>query len=311
VIARTIRALSAGLAVIATIALAADSRIAFAVGVLRRDGIVLPFAVFDGKRWSAPWAPPDRDLAVPIDLRAVPRRWWGVGAPLDVWTLNLARGTQTARVVQPDWVDVHCARYIGLRTDYQATAPVPPRSEQPYPKDGLAISPPHDVEPVQIVAPDADELRTLLPLVQSSFNEAERQVESRYGHPIKRRAREGLMPTIEAVYAYGDTPRIYYIEATRSYRQLGQASGDCAGIGSATGWFVRDGSGARALTMVVDLLNCDREAASYMLPLGVLRLDNRLYWVAQFSGWDHERYVVLEVKQRAVEVIVNRWGGAC
>ncbi|MBW8868446.1 MAG: hypothetical protein JF610_14160, partial [Acidobacteria bacterium] len=163
-IARTIRALSAGLAVIATIALAADSRIAFAVGVLRRDGIVLPFAVFDGKRWSAPWAPPDRDLAVPIDLRAVPRRWWGVGAPLDVWTLNLARGTQTARVVQPDWVDVHCARYIGLRTDYQAAAPVPPRSEQPYPKDGLAISPPHDVEPVEIVAPDANELRTLLPL---------------------------------------------------------------------------------------------------------------------------------------------------
>jgi hypothetical protein len=305
------RALSAGLAVIATIGLAADSRIAFAVGVLRRDGIVLPFAVFDGKRWSAPWAPPDRDLAVPIDLRAVPRRWWGVGAPLDVWTLNLARGTQIARVVQPDWVDVHCARYIGLRTDYQAAAPVPPRSEQPYPKDGLAISPPHDVEPVEIVTPDANELRTLLPLVQSSFNEAERHVESRYGHPIKRRAREGLMPTIEAVYAYGDTRRIYYIEATRSYRQLGQASGECAGIGSGTGWFVRDGSGARALTMVVDLLNCDREAASYMLPLGVVRLDNRLYWLAQFSGWDHERYVVLEVKQKAVEVIVNRWGGAC
>jgi hypothetical protein len=305
------RALSAGLAVIATIGLAADSRIAFAVGVLRRDGIVLPFAVFDGKRWSAPWAPPDRDLAVPIDLRAVPRRWWGVGAPLDMWTLKLARGTQTARVVQPDWVDVHCGRYIGLRTDYQAAAPVPPRSEQPYPKDGLAISPPHDVEPVEIVAPDSNELRSLLPLVQGSFNEAERQVESRYGHPIKRRAREGLMPTIEAVYAYGDTRRIYYIEATRSYRQLGQASGECAGIGSGTGWFVRDGSGARALTMVVDLLNCDREAASYMLPLGVVRLDNRLYWLAQFSGWDHERYVVLEVKQKAVEVIVNRWGGGC
>jgi len=311
VIERTLRALTAGLVVVAAITLAADSRAAFAVGVLRRDGIVLPFAFFDGKRWSAPWPPPDRDLAVPIDLRAVPRRWWGGGAPLDRWDLDLPRENQSARVVQPDWVDVHCARYIGLRTDYQPAAPAPPRTEQPYPKDGLAISPPHDVERIEIVAPDASELRALLPIVQTSFNDAEREVESRYGHPIKRRAREGVAPTIEAVYAHGDTPRIYYIEATRRYRQLGQASDECTGIASGTGWFVRDGNGARALTMVVDLLNCDRHAASYMLPLGVLRLDNRLYWLAQFAGWDHERYVVLEVKKKTVEVIVNRWAGAC
>jgi hypothetical protein len=27
---------------------------AFAVGVLRRDGIIVPFAAFNGKRWSSP-----------------------------------------------------------------------------------------------------------------------------------------------------------------------------------------------------------------------------------------------------------------
>lgn len=308
---RAVRALVTGVMVLSTIAVAADSGTAFAVGVLRRDGIVLPFAVFDGKRWSAPWPPPNRDLPIPIDVRAVPRRWWGVDAPLERWALSLTRGTQTARVVQPDWVDIHCARYIGLRTDYQSAVPAPPRSEQPYPKDGLAISPPHDVEQIEVVRPDANEVRALLAVVHSSFNEAERQVESRYGHPITRRAREGVVPTIEAVYAYGDTPRIYYIEATRAYRQLGQASGECTSIGSGTGWFIRDASGVRALTMVVDVLNCDRQSASYMLPLGVLRLGNRTYWLAQFSGWDHERYVVLEVKTKAVEVIVNRWAGAC
>lgn len=308
---RTVRALATGVVVLSTIAVAADSRTAFAVGVLRRDGVVLPFAVFDGKRWSAPWPPPNRDLPIPIDVRAVPRRWWGVDAPLERWDVNLAQGTQIARVVQPDWVDIHCSRYIGLRTDYQPVAPAPPRSEQPYPKDGLAISPAHEVERIEVVPPDANEVRALLPVVQSSFNEAERQVENRYGHPIKRRAREGVVPTIEAVYAYGDMPRIYYIEATRAYRQLGQASGECASIGSGTGWFIRDASGVRSLTMVVDLLNCDRQSASYMLPLGVLRLDNRTYWLAQFSGWDHERYVVLEVKPKTVEVIVNRWAGAC
>jgi len=306
-----VRALATGMVVLSTIVAAADSRAAFAVGVLRRDGIVLPFAVFDGKRWSAPWPPPNRDLPIPIDLRAVPRRWWGLDAPLERWDLNLAGGTGTARVVQPDWVDIHCARYIGLRTDYQPAVPPPPRTEQPYPKDGLAISPPREVERIEVVRPDANDVRALLPVVQSSFNEAERQVESHYGHPIKRRAREGIVPTIEAAYAYGDTPRIYYIEATRAYRQLGQTSGECAGVGSGTGWFVRDARGARALTMVVDVLNCDRQSASYMLPLGVLRLDDRTYWLAQFSGWDHERYVVLEVKATTVEVVVNRCAGAC
>ena len=35
-----------------------------------------------------------------------------------------------------------------------------------------------------------------------------------------------------------------------------------------------------------------------MLPLGAMRLRGTLYWLAQFSGWDHERYVVVEVKAK-------------
>src|SRR5262249_6817710 len=162
------------------------------------------------------------------DLRAVPKRWWGLGAVLEHWELAQARGTRAVRVVQPDWVDVHCSRYIGLRTDYQPPQPAPPRTAQPYPKDGLALSPPHPVEPIEIVPLASLEIGPLLAPVQTSFNDAERKVEEDYGHPIARRAREGVAPTIEAVYALGDSPRLYYIEATRPYRRLGQSMGDCA-----------------------------------------------------------------------------------
>ena len=48
-----------------------------------------------------------------------------------------------------------------------------------------------------------------------------------------------------------------------------------------------------------------------MLPLGVMRLAGRLFWIAQFSGWDHERFVVIEIKPKTVEVAVNVWGGGC
>ena len=48
-----------------------------------------------------------------------------------------------------------------------------------------------------------------------------------------------------------------------------------------------------------------------MLPLGVDAVGGKLYWLAQFSGWDHERYVVIEIKPKTVEAVVNAWGGSC
>ena len=63
--------------------------------------------------------------------------------------------------------------------------------------------------------------------------------------------------------------------------------------------------------MFVDLLRCNRYGASYMLPLGVVRIAGRLFWLAQFSGWDHERYAVLEIKPKKVEVMFSTWGGGC
>jgi hypothetical protein len=292
-----------------------EPRAAFAVGALRRDGVIVPFAAFDGKRWSSPWRPPSVELTVPINLRAVPSRWWGPTKALDVWQARLLATTappRALRVVQPDWVDVHCVRQVGLRTDYVASADVPPRTVQPYPKDGLAVSPDHPVESIAVMPPEGPEPQGLSRALAEAFNNSERKIES-YGdgHPISRRAREGVAPTIEAVYAYGDHPRVYYVEASRPYRQLGAAPGDCTAVAFGTGWFVREGSQVRSLLTVVDLLGCNRRGASYMLPLGVVREGGRLFWLAQFSGWDHERFVVAEIKPKTVEAVMSVWGGGC
>ena len=294
---------------------AADSAVpgAFAVGVLRRDGVIVPFAAFDGKRWSNPWPPPALDLTVPVGLHAVPAKWWGPAKKaLGSWqalVLPSADAPRTVNVVQPDWVEAHCQRQIGLRTDYVPAAVAPPRTTQPYPKDAVAVSPPQAVEPIAIVPPLGPEAQGLTQPLLDAFNRAERVVEDRYGHSIKRRAREGVVPIFEAVYAFGDQPRVFYVEATRPYRELGQ--GECASMAFGTGWFVREGGQVRSLLTVVDLLNCDRAGASYMLPLGVVRIGSRLFWLAQFSGWDHERFAVLEIKAKAVDVVLSAWGGGC
>ena len=166
----TIRALAAGAAVMAlgTLLWAADAASGvFAVGVLRRDGVIVPFAAFDGKRWSNTWPPPALELTVPIGLRAVPSKWWGPARkPLETWQARLMPSddaTRTLTVVQPDWVEAHCQRQIGLRTDYVPAAAVPPPTTQPYPKDGVAVSPPQTVEPIAIVPPVGSDALELTP----------------------------------------------------------------------------------------------------------------------------------------------------
>jgi hypothetical protein len=302
---------AAVLALAASLAAADVKPGVFGVGVLRRDGIIVPFATYDGKRWADNWPLPDLQLNVPIALRDVPSKWWGPTRALAEWQSWATKEPQTLRVVQPDWIDVHCTRQIGLRTDYKPDELPPPRTVQPYPKDGLVVSPPQPVERIAIVPPDAQEVRTAMPALREAFNQAERLMENQYGHPIPRRSREGHDPEVEAIYAVGEHPRIYHVETSRRYRLLGQKADDCEAVAFGTGWFAADGAQVSSLYMRVDLLNCDKRGASYMLPLGAMRLRGSLYWLAQYSGWDDERYVVVEIKEKSVKVALNTWGGSC
>jgi hypothetical protein len=286
-------------------------RAVFGVGVLRRDGIIIPFGAFDGKRWTNNWPAPQDDLTVPINVRDVPSRWWGPTKALQTWQAWTSAGPQTLDILQLDWIDAQCIRQIGLRSNFRPPTSAPPPAERPYPKEGLAISPPQPVEPIVIVPPESDEVRTLTPVLLEAFNAAERVVADAHGHPVSRRGREGRVPDIEAIYAVGDNPRIYYVEATRKYRQLGQRADECAAMAFGTGWFVRDGSQVRSLDTAVDLLSCNRAGASYMWPFGAMRVADKLFWLAQFSGWNHERYVVVEVKRKTVEAVLSVWGGSC
>jgi len=302
-------------AVVSTAAglLAADTpQNVFGVGILRRDGVLIPFATFDGRRWRNTWPAPDRELTVPVNLDSVPKGWWGPTGPLQAWHAWVDGTSRPVRVTQPDWVDVHCARHLALKTDYRGEGVLPSEKEQPYPKDGLVTAPLQRVEPIEMVSPTAEERRALAPVVLEAFNHAERETASRSsGHPVARRSREPIEPAIEALYAFGESPRIYYVEASRAYRALGQGAGECQAVAFGTGWFVREGAAVRSLVAALDLLDCDRLGASYMLPLGVIRAGGRLFWLAQFSGWEHERYAVLEITPKRVEVMVSTWGGGC
>jgi hypothetical protein len=307
-IAIAICRLAAALAVPLLVADAADAP--FAVGVLRRDGVIIPFAVFDGNSWSNRWPKPTLDLTVPTDVASVPSRWWGPTGPLATWQAWIGTAEpQPVKVVQPDWIDAHCVRQIGLHTDYRSDQIPPPPTEQPYPKDGLAIAPPRAVERINVVPRSGEEANAIAAQLKEAFNRAERDPASKMNHPIERSRRDAIDPVIEAMYSHGTEPRAYYVEAVREYLELG--THECTLVSFGTGWFVRESGKFRPLAMAVDILGCNRHGASYMLPLGVVRTGNRLFWLVQFSGWDRERYAVIEPKMKEVEAALNVWGGGC
>ena len=289
----------------------APPRAAFSLAVLRRDGAVIPFASFDGGSWRNAWPAPRVELTVPINLDSVPKRWWGPSGLHDTWDAWVSGTPQTVHATQPTWVDVHCARHLALQTDYRSAAPAPPPAEQPYPKDGVAVYPPRTIDSIEILPVDGPAVRDLAPAMFKAFNQGERDTESRFGHPIVKRVREGIEPTIEAVYAFGNAPRFFYAEAVRDYREFRRRGDDCGTFAFGTGWFVQDAGPPRSLLTVVDMLRCDRVGASYMLPLGVVHEGIRTFWVAQFSGWHHERYAVIDLKPKMVELMISTWGGGC
>ena len=328
--ARAVSSLSvlalAGAAIAAAGLRAADvSGDKLAVGVLRRDGIAIPFATFDGKRWRKDWPEPRQTLDVPAALSSVPSRWWGPFKPIETWQAWIAsEPARTLQVRQPDWYDAHCVHQVGLRTDYRSTQPPPDPKAQPYPKDGLVVSPPQALGAIDRI----DIVPTGVPMpavVVDAFNEAEhkaiRRFEDRGKHPAKEAQRGAVPLKVEAVYATGNAAatRVYYFEVSKQYDSADRFNDDarlgrCALVSYGAGWFTRDGNGPlKPLGFDVAVVPCHRETIRYMFPLGAIRIAGRLFWIAQWSGWDYEEYTIVEIKPEKdrTEVALRVWGGGC
>src|ERR1035437_1028828 len=125
----------------------------FTLGILRRDGLVTPFATFDGKHWNNTWPKPVRHVdEVPVTLGSVPRWWWGRPGPRETWLASIGSAERRElHVTGTNVYDAQCLQQIGLRTDYRPSAPPPGPGARPYPKDGLAVSPPYPIEPIEVM----------------------------------------------------------------------------------------------------------------------------------------------------------------
>lgn len=292
--------------------LASERTPPFSLGVVRADGVLIPFTHFDGWRWNTSWPFPPSRVDVPLGLRDVPSKWWPDRTPELAWNVWTGDGdVRRVEVTAPFWTPVLCDGVVGLRTTYTPAGPVPPPLVQPYPKIGLATTGDVVVEPITVVPRDSEDWVRLEVQVATRFTAAEnealksgwrdwwRQGPGRWTHPVPEAQRATGPITLEAVYRapYVEPgSMLYFFEATRRYERRGtDETPACDLVTFAWGWMMVEASGEISLDLSAAITDCERWGINVMFPLGLLRLDGRVVWAAQWSGWDEELYLVAEV----------------
>jgi hypothetical protein len=289
----------------------------FSLAVLRRDGLVIPFAVFDG-RWKTPWPQAMRAMELPIALTDVPKRWWGVDEPFErmaIWRDGQRAGEVTITGLTTS--RVMCEPRIVLRSDYKASAPVPPPFERPYPKDGLLVGGGVPVQRIESVARGAPDWNRALVAITPDFNKAESTAAGRYTdwrHPFDADDRRLVPITIESLYrAPGETPEwtSYFVEAVRQYPPGRQDKDNCGPLTYVFGWVMLGPKDKWWVHLVARVTYCDRYGVRYMLPLGTVKARNRVYWVFQFAGAEGEWYEVTRPLPGRLESHASYNAGTC
>jgi hypothetical protein len=290
-----------------------------ALAVLRRDGVLFPFASFSRDSWRVTWpinlGP---SLEIPATQDAIPNGWWGTRSP-DQWRAHLTSGDEMLLELKgPAVFQSFCGQRLGVRTTYRSGQPLPPVRVDPFPKDGLAISGGVPLEPIESVSRTSPEWPTMAASLLKDFNRVEddtiRKVRQRTGwrHAIPADTRGAFPVRLESWYrSPSGEPgwTVSYVEAVRQYPPGPEDKG-CGLETLVSGWLHhRDGQLMEATQLRGKLTYCDRVGATYMLPFGRIRPKDQSYWVFQLSGWESEWYEVVAVRPEKIRYVLEVFAG--
>ncbi len=284
---------------------------AFVIGVLRRDGMILPFASYDGRNWQARWPADTRYMELPITLESIDREWWGRAAPpqsMTLWADGKARGE--LKLTAPVMLRLACGPRLGLSTDYHPAEMPPPPTEQPFPKDGLVVSGSQTIAAIENVPADAPERKMVPQAIAEEFDKREDVASSQFTswrHPMKKQERRQIPIEVEALYRApmdDEGWTAYYVEAVRKYKP-GPKDEGCGLVTSASGWLRTGPNDKQDAELTAQLTYCDRYGATYMLPLGLVQVRSGTHWVYQIAGYEREAYLIAKPTRRTVERVLS------
>jgi hypothetical protein len=296
---------------------------AFAVAIVGDDGVLVPVARFDEGTWERIWRGPGKVADVPATLDAVPRTWyppdgaipaewflWLVDDPQVVLSPFDPRAARRVSIARPIVVKAACLDQVGLQTDYRGPGTEAGGSSN-RPKAGLALTTAAvRVEQATKVDPASAVAQPIAGRARLSFHRAEEeQIEvlepahQKLVPPFKER--RALPVTWTSMVRLGATQapsKTYYLEGEVRYGSI---------VMSGHVWMQMDGT--REVTDAeVMITDADREAVRHRVPLGILRVGDRRFWVFQTAQHGRESYETVEVGgqgQRPLTLLEVAGGG--
>ncbi len=287
------------------------------LGVLRRDGLLLPFASCDGDEWTAPWPVPSRAGALPIGLDDVPKKWWGAAGAGAAWKAFLLDGSSLAlTLTAPISIPIFCGMRIAITTNYRG-GPFDPR-EPTVPKDGVGVAGGAAVQPIMPVSSLSSDARAIVSAITDDFNRQEKDASrrfTRWKHPFSDAERRARPIKLEAFYRTTEkTARgewtTSYVEAVREFPP-GPKDEGCGLITFGRGWITQQSGRKPEIDLGAQIAYCDRADVAFMLPLGRMALGREVYWVYQMSSWRDESYCVTRMRPNDITPVVVVSGGLC
>jgi hypothetical protein len=294
---------------------------AFTLGVLRRDGIIIPFAAWDGSRFVNRWPAPGRREDIPITVAGSPKSWWLNDRPVSYWTAWPLRGdSQIVYVKNPINLTVECQPQIGLQTDYKSVELPALSGMQPHPKDGLATAGDILAERLDILdAKSAEWLRVSADVAARIVQAETKLIGSDRSSPFIHEAERQKRPfTLEVLFrSPGPRPgtTLLYFEGIKRYGRTADSLRPYIVVPEpltyAVGWIVLDPQAPPRISETVTLSDTKREGLLYTMGLGAFRVDGNLHWAVQRSGWGFERFDIVEVAEPEVKTAFSTAGGSC
>lgn len=299
------------------------------LAVMRRDGVMIPFAAFDGRNWSAPWPqtlirsirPIVELLELPISIDDVPAAWWGGQRPSAwrLWPMESEGEPVSITPGPPLVVYAGRARRLGLRTNHAPAGPMASPFELPFPKDGIVVGGNATLQSLPSVSRHTTQWKALTIQLRADIDRAEQKTldsikrNDGWVHPQSDAERSSTIAELEAWYTSAlEQPgyTVSYIEAVKKYPP-GPLDEGCGLETFVRGWVHENTRTTVKVTeLIAKVTYCDREGVTYMLPFGRLTVQGRTHWVVQLSGWDSEWLAVARFEPQRVRYVVEYMSGS-
>ncbi|MFC1509125.1 hypothetical protein ACFL60_05505 [Candidatus Omnitrophota bacterium] len=297
-----------------------NSSIPFYIGIADSNSIIIPFAVYANKAWSAPWPVKWYNISaneMPKNmyksLGDIPESWYKPLADIPtLWHYSDIKGNpEVLNISRLELVSCYCRERWAMVADTTKKTDVR-RSGDYYRLSNtvfMVTSSHQFARNSETIQENSDEMYDIRTFLEPLFDKAEDNA----NHPKDSAVRSSTtMKFMNAVRNSSphDGRLYYYIEATKKYPGPGNLSTHF--LSYMNGWIVRNSEGTFSfLKQEFHVYSNEMYLVSGDLVLGTIIIDDNMYWIIIDRGYEGESYVLLQVSRDGVNRLLSISGGGC